>query len=70
MRLEHDVAWNKQSITHAEELMSFYQRISRVIFKICISKSYLPSWATKHTYFGNFTCPQTHFGHSKPSDEC
>ena len=37
----------KRSITHAEELIPFYQRIFRVIFKVCFSKSYLPSWATK-----------------------
>ena len=41
----------KRSITHAEELIPFYQRIFRVIFKVCFSKSYLPSWATKHIFW-------------------
>ena len=36
-------------------IIPFYQWISRIIFKICFSKSCLPSWATKQTYFGKFT---------------
>ena len=31
-----------------------------IIFKIWISRSCLPSQATKQTYFGNFTCSWTH----------
>ena len=49
---------------------TFYQKISRIIFKICFSRSCSPSWATKQTYFGNFTCLQIHFGHPKPSGKC
>ena len=45
-------------------------RISITIFKICFSGSCSPSWATKQTYFGNFTRPQTYFGRPKPSGEC
>ena len=48
----------------------FYQRISRLIFKICFSKScFLPSGVIKWTCFGNFTHPQIQFGHPKPSSE-
>ena len=57
----------KRSISHTEELIP--KNIQK-IFKIWFSKSYSPSGVTKHTYFGNFTCPQTHFGRPKPSDEC
>ena len=42
-------------------MIPFYPRISRIIFKICFSRSCWPSWATKQVYFGNFTHPQTHF---------
>ena len=52
------------------ELITFYQRISRVIFKICFSRSWLPSQATKQTNFGNFACPQMHFGCPKPLGKC
>ena len=45
-------------------------RISIIVFKICFSGSCSPSWATKQTYFGNFTRPQTYFGRPKPSGEC
>ena len=45
-------------------------RISITIFKICFLGSCSSSWATKQIYFGNFTRPQTYFGHPKPSDEC
>ena len=44
-----------------------YQRISRVIFKSCFSRSRSPIRATKQTYFGSFTCRQTHSGRLKPS---
>ena len=55
------------SITHAvlywfDEFMPFYQRISEANLKICFSRSCSPSWVTKQTYFGNFTCLQLHFG--------
>ena len=43
----------------------YYQVISRVIFKICFSRSCSPSQATKQTYFWNFTHPQAHFDHPK-----
>ena len=43
-------------------MIPFYQRISTIIFRICFSRSCSPSWATKQTYFRNFTQPQTHFG--------
>ena len=36
-------------------MIPFYQRISRIIFKICFSRKCSPSWTTKQTYFGNFT---------------
>ena len=39
------------------------------MFKISFSKSCPPNWATKQTYFGSFTNPQTHFGCPKPLDE-
>ena len=42
-----------------------YQRISGIIFKIWFSRSCSPSYRTKQTCFGNFTCPQTHFGGPK-----
>ena len=51
-------------------MISFYQSLSRIFFKICFSRSCSPSQATKQTYFGHFTLPQTHFGHSKLSSEC
>ena len=44
--------------------------MSRTFSKICFSKSCLLSWVTKQTYFGSFTCLQTHFGCPKLSDEC
>ena len=42
-------------------MIPFYQRISRIIFENCFSRSCSPSWATKQTYFAYFTCPQTHW---------
>ena len=50
--------------------MPFDQRISRTNFKICFSRSCLPSRVTKQTYFGNFTCLQSHFGSLKPWGKC
>ena len=41
-----------------------------IIFKICFSGSCSPSRATKQTYFGNFTRPQTYYGRPKLSGEC
>ena len=63
-RQQLHVPERKRSIADAVlywwELMLFYQRISRIIFKICFSRSCSPSWATKQTYFGNFILLQKH----------
>ena len=68
-RQQKHVPETKRSIAHAvlywKKLIPFYQRISKIIFKICFSRSCLPSRATKQTYFGNFTRLLTHFGHPK-----
>ena len=47
-----------------------YQRISRIIFKICFSRSWLRISVTKQTNLGNFTHLQTHFARPKLSGEC
>ena len=51
-------------------MISFYQIISGIIFKICSSGSCWSSWVIKQTYIGNFTCPQARFGHPEPLGEC
>ena len=51
-----------------KKVIPFYQRISRIIFKIWFS-SYSPCRATKQTDFGSFIGSQTHFGRPKPSGE-
>ena len=53
------------AVLHWYELIPFYQRMTKIIFKICFSRSCSPSQATKQIYFWNFTHPQTHFGHPK-----
>ena len=42
-------------------MIPFYERLSRLIFKICFSRSCSPCRATKQTY-GNFTPTEKHFG--------
>ena len=65
----HDFQKNKQTaemkiiaraVLYWWELIPFYQRISKIIFKICFWRSCSPCLATKQTYFGNFTHLQTH----------
>ena len=55
----------KRSFAHAVlywwDLVPFYQRISRIIFKICFTRRCLPNRVIKRTYFGNFTLSHTHF---------
>ena len=41
-------------------LKNIYNSFQNLLFK-----KLLASWATKQTYFENFTCPQTHFAHPK-----
>ena len=41
------------------ELITFYQRISRIIFKFCFSRTSSPSRTTKSKCFGNFTRLET-----------
>ena len=51
-------------------MIPFYQRIPRIIFKICFSRSYMPSRATKQIHYRNFTCPQTCFSRTETLGEC
>ena len=62
--------WIAHAVLYWQELISFYKRISRIIFKIWFSRSWLPIRATKQAYFENFTCLQTRFCHPKPMDDC
>ena len=51
-------------------MIPFYQRISRIIFKICFSLSCSPIQVTKQNYFGKFTCPLKHCGRPNPPGQC
>ena len=51
-------------------MIPFYQTISRLIFTIYFSRNCLAGRERKQTYFGSFSCPQTHCCHLKPSGEC
>ena len=73
-RQQKRVPKTKRSIAHDvlywSELIPFYQRIPRIIFKICFLRSYMPSRATKQIHFRNFTCPQTCFSRTETLGEC
>ena len=65
-RQQKRVPETKRRIAHAVlfwwELIPLYQRITRIIFRVCVS-------SFKQKYFGNFTCRQTHFVCPKSSGE-
>ena len=66
------VSETKRSIAHPvlywQELIPFNQRTCRIIFKMCFSRSCMPSQVTRHILEVLLT--QTHFGHPKLSGKC